>query len=90
MTLSDARTGKGMLTYCKHTDEVVTVKWSADGHYLASSGFDCIVHVWDAVLGQTVTLYQGHTHIVREVAWSPNQYYLTSAGYDKTVQSGRR
>lgn len=86
VTLHDAGTGKESVTYSKHTDEVLTVKWSGDGRYLASSGFDPVVHVWDAALAQTVTLYQEHTHIVREVAWSPNQQYLASAGYDKTVQ----
>src|SRR6266487_669289 len=60
--------------------------WSADSRYLASSGFDHVVHVWDAMLGQTVTMYKGHAAIVRDIAWSPNQQYLASTGYDKTVQ----
>lgn len=84
--LYNANTGKRELTYSQHTDEILTVKWSADSQYLASSGFDHIVHVWDAVLGQTLTMYKGHTAIVRDIAWSPNQHYLASAGYDKTVQ----
>jgi WD40 repeat protein len=86
VTLYNANTGKSELTYSKHTDEILTVKWSADSKYLASSGFDHIVHVWDAVLGQTLTMYKGHTAIVRDIVWSPNQQYLASAGYDKTVQ----
>ena len=86
VTLYDANTGRSELTYSQHTDEVLTVKWSADSKYLASSGFDHIVHVWDVASGQTVTMYKGHTDIVRDIAWSPNQQYLASAGYDKTVQ----
>jgi WD40 repeat protein len=86
VTLYSANTGKCDLTYCEHTDEILTVKWSADSKHLASSGFDRVVHVWDAALGQTVTMYKGHTDIVRDIAWSPNQQYLASAGYDKTVQ----
>ncbi len=86
VTLYNANTGKRELTYDKHTDEVLSVKWSADSKYLASSGFDHSVHVWNALSGQTVTIYKGHTDIVRDIAWSPNQHYLASAGYDKTVQ----
>ncbi len=86
VTLYRAFTGKPELTYCKHTDEILTVKWSADSKYIASSGFDHIVHVWDAVLGQTVMMYEGHTDIVRDIAWSPGQQYIASTGYDKTVQ----
>ena len=84
--LCNANTGRSELTYSKHTDEVLTVKWSPDSKYLASSGFDHVVHVWDAALGQTATMYKGHTDIVRDIVWSPNQQYLASAGYDKTVQ----
>jgi len=86
VTLYNANTGKTELTYSQHTDEILTVKWSADSKYLASSGFDQIVQVWDAVLGQTLTMYKGHTTLVRDLVWSPNQHYLASAGYDKTVQ----
>ncbi len=86
VTLYNASTGKCELVYSKHTDEILTVKWSADSKYLASSGFDHTVHVWDALLGQTMTVYKGHTDIVRDVAWSSNQHYLASAGYDKTIQ----
>ncbi len=86
VTLYNANTGRSELTYSQHTDEVLTVKWSADSKYLASSGFDHIVHVWDVASGQTVTMYKGHTDIVRDIVWSPNQQYLASAGYDKTVQ----
>lgn len=86
VTLYNASTGTPELSYRKHTDEVLTVKWSADSKYLASSGFDHIMHVWDAVSGQTMTMYKGHTDIVRNIAWSPNQHYSASAGYDKTIQ----
>jgi len=86
VTLHDASTGKSTLSYGKHTDEVLTVKWSADSNYLASGGFDHTVHVWDAATGQTMIIYQGHTDIVRDIVWSPNQHYLASAGYDKTIQ----
>ncbi len=86
VTLYNAHTGKRELTYDKHTDEILTVKWSADGKYLASGGFDQRVHVWDAVSGQTAAVYQGHSAIVRDLAWSPNGHYLASAGYDKTVR----
>jgi WD40 repeat protein len=86
VTLHNANTGRSELTYSQHTDEVLTAKWSADSKYLASSGFDHIVHVWDVASGQTVTMYKGHTDIVRDIVWSPNQQYLASAGYDKSVQ----
>lgn len=86
VTLYNANTGRSELTYSGHTDEVLTIKWSADSKHLASSGFDHSVHVWDATSGQTITMYTGHTDIVRDIVWSPDQQYLASAGYDKTVQ----
>jgi WD40 repeat protein len=86
VTLYDASTGAPELDYSKHTDEILTVKWSPNSTYLASSGFDESVHVWEAASGQTVMLYQGHSDIVRDVVWSPNQRYIASAGYDKTIQ----
>ena len=84
--LYDASTGRQRLLYQQHTDDILTVKWSADSRYLASSGFDPTVHVWEASTGKTVTRYRGHNQIVREVAWTPQHTILASAGYDKTVQ----
>lgn len=86
VTLYNADTGACELAYRQHTDEILTVQWSADSKYLASGGFDQVVRVWDAARGRAVTVYHGHTNIVRDIAWSPNQYYIASAGYDKTVQ----
>lgn len=86
VTLYDSETGLQGMCYAQHTDEILTVKWSADSRYLASSGFDPGVHVWEAATGSTIARYQGHNQIVREVAWSPRHTVLASAGYDKTVQ----
>jgi WD40 repeat protein len=86
ITLYYVHAGNGKLTYNKHQDEVLTLQWSGDSKYIASSGFDGAVHVWVAATGQTVTIYEGHTDIVRDIAWSPDQRYIASAGYDKTIQ----
>ncbi len=86
ITLYDSETGLKGLCYEQHTDEILTVKWSGDNRYLASSGFDPGVYVWEAATGNTITSYQGHSQIVREIAWSPRHPVLASAGYDRTVQ----
>ncbi|GCE03080.1 WD40 repeat domain-containing protein [Dictyobacter aurantiacus] len=85
VTLYNVSTGKSDVIYHKHTDEVLAVKWSADSQYLASSGFDHIVYVWEAISGQTMSMYKRHNDIVRDVVWSPNQRYIASAGYDKVI-----
>ena len=82
----DFTTGNNVLSYCGHSDEVLTVKWSPDGKRIASAGFDCTIQIWSSLTGKHLVTYSGHSAWVRAVAWSPDGKCIASAGYDKTVQ----
>ena len=64
---------------------VLAVAYSPDGRYIASSGCDCKVHIWNANNTNEIITYRGHAEWVAAVAWSPDGRYIASAGADTTV-----
>ena len=72
-----------------------TLAWSPDGKYIASSGDDPIVYIWDAQTGKQVSTYHGHvdklaagnTVSVISLAWSPDGTRIVSVG-DVSSSSG--
>jgi len=59
---------------------------SPDGTWLASTGFDGTVRIWDTSTGQTRHTLTGHTGMVDGVAVSPDGTWLASTGFDGTVR----
>ncbi|HEY7124608.1 MAG TPA: WD40 repeat domain-containing protein [Ktedonobacterales bacterium] len=84
--LWDAATGKLLLTYGKHSNQIKSLAWSPDSKLIASASSDQTVQVWEAATGKTRLTYRGHKEIVDTVAWSPDGKYLASGGGDNTVQ----
>jgi WD40 repeat protein len=73
-----------------HTNSVVAVAFSPDGHTLASGAADNTVQLWDLTdpatphaLGQPL---RGHTNTIEGVAFAPDQHTLASASRDTTVR----
>ncbi|KAM3654185.1 cell division cycle protein 20 homolog [Ammospiza maritima maritima] len=72
-------------TLAGHTQEVCGLRWSLDGHYLASGGNDSLANVWPCTQGgggdfapvQTFTQHQG---AVKAVAWCPWQMNVLATG----------
>lgn len=62
------------------------VAWSPDGQYLAATGHDDNVHVWQVDQWKNERVLKGHADTVTSVAWSPDSKRLVSAAYDRTVR----
>lgn len=80
--------GPGALqcAYRGHSDHVLAVAWSPDGHEIASCGKDGTVQIWDAVTGEQRLEYSGHSGEVSAVAWARDGKWVASGGEDTTVQ----
>ncbi|XP_053911533.1 cell division cycle protein 20 homolog [Cuculus canorus] len=72
-------------TLAGHTREVCGLKWSLDGHYLASGGDDHVVNVWPSIQGgrggfAPVQTFRQHQGAVKAVAWCPWQSSILATG----------
>jgi WD40 repeat protein len=73
-----------------HGGRLASVSWSPDGKWLASSGDEGKVRIWDAATRQEVLSLDGHDEsritqgdgLIRRLAWSPDGKHLASAGLD--------
>jgi hypothetical protein len=66
---------------------VRVVGWSPNGKYIASTGDNGTIQVWDANSGKLATTNGGHAPKgVSALAWSNDSRFIASAGSDKTVQ----
>jgi WD40 repeat protein len=61
-----------------HAHHVWSVKFSPDGKYLASSGSDQTVKLWDCSSGNLIRDLRGHSHEVVCVRFSPDGRFIAS------------
>jgi WD40 repeat protein len=64
-----------------HRGVVSSVAWSPDGRWIASSGFDRTVRLWDAATGRPGRVFRGHGEEVYAVAFAPDGRRLASCDY---------
>ena len=70
----------------RHDDDVLKVRFSPDGKYLASSSEDENIHLWDlSGPGTPPALLYGQEDWVRALAFSSDSRTLASGGGDKGV-----
>ena len=75
-----------MRLFTGHKSRVFTVAFSPDGNYLASSGEDKRIKLWDIRSGGLCKELKGHTDIVYALEFDNNSDILCSGGLDKTVK----
>lgn len=55
-----------------------SLAWSPDGGTLATSGWDRVLHLWDAAAGAERARLKGHAEEVAGMAWSPERGLLAT------------
>ncbi|MCZ7671186.1 MAG: hypothetical protein M5U34_30640 [Chloroflexi bacterium] len=73
------------MTLSGHTDWLNDVAMSEDGRYLATTGYDNTVKLWDAATGQELHTFADHSRVVNGLAFSPDTRRLASVGNDGFV-----
>lgn len=85
----DAETGDIIRTFSGHTGRVTSVRFSPDGHYIASSGTDRLVKIWTPD-GREVASLSGHgagevCDWINSIDISPDSRYILSGGCDDVL-----
>ena len=77
-----ATTGRELLIFKGHYQDVYGVAFSPDGKRIASASRDNSAKVWDAATGQEIVAFTGHCEQVWDVAFSPDGKRVASIGRD--------
>lgn len=73
-------------TFSGHTQNVTDEAWSPNEHYIASSGNDKKVLVWDAATGRLLSTFTSDVETVASLAWSPDSKKVAIGSGDGTVE----
>jgi len=84
----DVTTGKKLVTFSGHGEGVALdgIAYSPDGKWIATSGTDATIKVWDSATGGVIFTLVGHTGPTFGVAFSPDGQYLATSSVDRTVK----
>src|SRR5437762_8127324 len=74
-----------VVTLPAHQPQAMTVAFSPDGKWLATSGANKFVTLRDPTTGEIRRVLTGHPGLVHEVAFSPDSTLLASAGAEGIV-----
>ncbi|XP_062161285.1 katanin p80 WD40 repeat-containing subunit B1 homolog KTN80.1-like isoform X2 [Alnus glutinosa] len=73
-------------TYKGHTRGVSTIKFSPDGRWVVSGGFDNVVKVWDLTAGKLLHDFKFHEGHIRSIDFHPLEFLLATGSADRTVK----
>ena len=72
--------GKELQTLRGHVGLIHDSAWSRDGRFIATSGYDAAVHVWDVTTGKSVLRLYPHAGYACSVAFSGDGKMLATGG----------
>ena len=93
LRLWELATGKTTRTFVGHTNDVLSVSFSADNRQIVSGSRDRTIKLWNTLGDCKFTITEkGHTEWVSCVRFSPNPQnpVIVSCGWDKLVKVGRK
>ncbi len=84
----DVTTGKKLVTFSGHGKGVAIsgIAYSPDGKWIATSGNDATIKIWNSETGAEIFTLIGHTGPTFGVAFSPDGQYLATSSVDRTVK----
>ena len=82
---SEKMGAKPIHTFAGHTDQVLSCSISPDQNFLATTGMDRDIHIWDLSSGRLSETIKRHSSHVRCVKFHPKSPLLFSAGEDRVV-----
>jgi len=74
------------LTFKGHAAAIRSVASRADGEFIASSGEDNTIRIWDASSGEPAGVLRGHGDWVLSIGFSPDGKEVVSGSRDNTVR----
>ena len=75
-----AADGACLVELAGHSAHHRDIDWSPGGEFVAVTGDDNIVSIWDAASGRLLSTLRGHTDWVLDVDWSPDGKRLATVG----------
>ena len=82
----DPLTGKDIMNFKGHTDDVRGIDFSPDGKYLVTASVDGSVRLWEVATGKELRRFAGHPGRASGAAFSPDGKYVASSGTDGTAR----
>ncbi|HEY4260194.1 MAG TPA: protein kinase [Schlesneria sp.] len=79
--IHDAETFEPIRFHLGHTHNIADVRFSPDGKWLASSGWDSSVRLWNVESGKSGPVLRSHISGANSIAWSPDSTHLVSGGH---------
>ncbi|XP_054802300.1 katanin p80 WD40 repeat-containing subunit B1 homolog KTN80.2 isoform X2 [Prosopis cineraria] len=73
-------------TYKGHRQGVSTIKFTPDGRWVVSGGFDNAVKVWDLTAGKLLHDFKFHEGHIRSIDFHPLEFLLATGSADRTVK----
>ncbi len=69
-----------------HSSGITDLVFTPDGKFLASSGEDSKIILWDMASSKQMLVFSGHTKTVNDLAIHPSKNIIASAGDDNSVR----